>query len=373
MVSRRLLIITTNDWFFISHRMVIAKEAVRQGWDVHVACNDTGRSVEIVSEGMQFIPFSFSPSGLNLLNEYVTLRRFRKLYKKVKPDVVHLITLKPVVYGSLAAKYLKINRVVCAVSGMGYVFINKKMGLVRGTILKLMKSGFNSSNVSVILQNNDDKEGLVNKNVIGDKASVHLIKGSGVDLDMFSYSPLPKGDKIKILFSSRMLWDKGVRELREASDILKEKYKNNIQFVLLGMADEGNKACVSESYMREWEDEDYVVWVGYHTNVQDYYRDSHIAVLPSYREGLPKALIEACATGRPIVTTDAVGCRDCVDEGINGLKVPVKDGLALANALERLVNDRSLMEKMGKAGRSKAEIEFDVKDVVKKHMEIYTL
>ncbi|WP_221406103.1 glycosyltransferase family 4 protein [Proteiniphilum acetatigenes] len=363
--------ITTTDWFLISHRLVIAKAAVNAGWNVYVACEDTGRGDEIAVNGITFIPFSFSRSGTNVFSEYMSFKQFEKLYKSIRPDVVHLITLKPVVYGSIAAKQLRIPKVVNAISGMGYVFTNKRSGLVQKIILRLMKFGFDSPSVSLIIQNNDDKNELIKNNVLNEKLKTFLIKGSGIELDWFPFSPLPEGGKINILLPCRMLWDKGVRELKEASDLLKEKYKGKIQFVLLGMVDKENKASVPESYLKEWEEDDYVVWEGYHPNVLDYYHACHIVVLPSYREGLPKTLIEACAVGRPIVTTDAIGCRDCVDEGVNGFKVPVRDSIALAKSLETLINNRQLMEEMGKAGRKKAEAEFDVNEVIRKHLDIY--
>lgn len=369
--GKKLLIITNVDWFLISHRLVIAKAAVKQGWKVYVACEDTGRGNEIMVEGIEFIPFAFSRSGTSIIKELQTYQRFVNLYKKLKPDVVHQITIKPVVYGSIAAKRLGITGVVNAISGLGYMFVGEKIGLVQKLILKLMKYGFSHANTHVIFQNQNDQNTLVRFNILNSTNRVHLIKGSGVNLNYFNFTPLPKDEIIRILFPCRMLWDKGVRELREASDLLKAKYFGKIQFILVGMSDRENKSGVSEEYLRDWECDDYVIWKGHQPNILDYYKNCHIVVLPSYREGLPKTLIEACAVGRPIVTTDAVGCRDCVDEGKNGYKVPVGNGKALTWALEQLINNMPLMKKMGAAGRKKAELEFNVDDVVNRHLNIY--
>lgn len=369
---KTLLIITNVDWFLISHRLVLAKAAVRDGWKVFVACEDTGRSGEIEVEGIKFINFPISRSGTNPFEEYKLYQRFKRLYSELNPDVVHQITIKPVLYGSIAAQNVGIAGIVNAISGMGYMFTDGKIGFLQRIILKLMRKGSNRKNVSYIFQNEEDKSVLKEFNITEHCKSINLIKGSGIDLDVYSFSALPPVDqRIKILFPSRMLWDKGVKELKEATELLKVKYRNKIQFVLVGMSDDNNRSAVSSDFLKDWEDGDYVIWTGYCKNMIEMYRDSHIVVLPSYREGLPKTLIEACAIGRPIITTDAIGCKDCVDEGINGFKVPVKNVQKLADSLEKLIVNPNLMESMGMEGRKKAEREFNVKDVISKHLEIY--
>lgn len=369
---KKLLIVTNVDWFLISHRLVLAKAAKEAGWEVYVACEDTGRGREISVEGINFIDFPLSRSGTNPIQELRLYKRLKELYLKIMPDVVHQITIKPVVYGSIAAKKVGVRGVVNAISGMGYMFTEGKIGVLQKVILKLMRIGGNRKNVSFIFQNNDDKATLEYFNILKYCKSVNLIKGSGIDLQYFRFKSLPSRDSnIRILFPSRMLWDKGVRELREASDILKEKYNGKIQFILVGMAGDNNKSAVSKDYLNEWQDGQYVIWKGHVEDMKAEYENAHIVVLPSYREGLPKTLIEACAIGRPIITTDAIGCKDCVDEGVNGLKIEAKNSKALAGAIEKLINDPSLMEMMGMNGRTKAEREFNIEDVINRHLEIY--
>lgn len=369
---KTLLIITNVDWFLISHRLILAKAAVNDGWKVYVACEDTGRGGEIAVDGIEFIDFPFSRSGTNPISEFNLYRRFKKLYSDLRPDVVHQITIKPVVYGSLAAKNTALKGVVNAISGLGYMFTAGKIGIIQRIILYLIKKGGNRKNVSFIFQNEEDRAVLNDFQILNKCKSVNLIKGSGIDLNLYKFHSLPQVDeKIKILFPSRMLWDKGVKELKEATEILKSKYKHKIQFILVGKADDHNRSSVSVDYLTTWADGDYIIWKGHIEDMIEEYIMSHIVVLPSYREGLPKTLIEACAIGRCIVTTDAVGCKDCVDEGVNGYKVSVGDGKALANAIEKLVTNYSLMESMGAEGRKKAEKEFDVNDVINKHLKIY--
>lgn len=359
------------DWFFISHRLCIAQQAVKEGWRVFVAAEDSGRGKEIQVDGITFIDFKFSRSGTNPANELKTLLAFRTLYKQISPDVVHHITLKPVIYGSVIAKLLNIKGVVNAISGLGYNFTGDRQSAIQKIMLKMMKYGFNTKNLSIIFQNKDDETELRRLGVIGRDNLIIRIKGSGADLEKFAHSEMPDFDRVKILLPIRMLWDKGVRELKEASDILKENYKDKVQFILSGLADEENKAGVSASYLNEWQDGEYVTWIGYQKNMVEVYNNSHIVVLPSYREGMPKTLIEACAIGRAIVTTDAIGCRECVDEGENGFKVPVYSTTELAFALEKLILDHSLIKKMGQNSRIKAEKEFDVKNVIATHLKIY--
>ena len=370
-MKTKILFVANVDWFFISHRLVIAEEAKKNGFDVIVAAKDTGRSQEIIDKGIQFINLSFSRSGTNLIREFITLIKVFKIYYILKPDIVHHITLKPVIYGSLIAKVLKIKGVINAISGLGYNFTEGRKSLVQKVMLLIMKFGFNRKNVVIIFQNENDQKELTELGVIHPSNLIVRIKGSGVDLEKFHESSFPSFNRIKILLPIRMLWDKGVKELREASDILNKKYYDNIEFILSGLADEDNKAGVPASYLNDWQDGTYVKWIGHQKNMVEVYQNSHIVVLPSYREGMPKSLIEACAIGRAIVTTNAIGCRECVDEGINGLKVPVKDAQSLANAIETLVNSPNRIVEMGKASRLKAKKEFDINFVLQIHSQIY--
>ena len=369
--KKRILFVTNVDWFFISHRLVIAEEAQKKGFEVIVAAEDTGRSQEIRDKGIIFVNLSFSRSGTNPINEFRTILKFFKIYNDIKPDIVHHITLKPVIYGTIVAKLLKIKGVVNAISGLGYNFTKGRESFVQKAMLYIMSLGFNRKNLVVIFQNKNDQDELISQGIIRSGNVIVRIKGSGVDLEKYHESNFPSFNRIKVLLPSRMLWDKGIKELRESSTILKEMYSNKVEFILAGLADEENKAGVTGSYLEDWDDGNYVRWIGYQKNMFDVYKNSHIVVLPSYREGMPKALLEACAVGRAIITTNAIGCRETVDEGINGFKVPVANSIDLANALEKLINNHDLIKQIGHNSRLKAEKEFDVKNVVQKHIEIY--
>jgi len=372
MNKKKLLIVANVDWFFISHRLCIAKEAVKKGWEVSVLAEDTGRSNEITKEGINFIDIPFSRSGTNLIEEVKTIWSFYKIYKKVKPDVVHHITLKPVIYGSVISKIISIKGTLNAISGLGYNFTGDRKGVVQKIMISLMRYGFRQKNLAIIFQNKDDYNEIKELDILSTENKIHFIKGSGVDLLKFCHTPLVRKRKVEILLPTRMLWDKGVAELRKATEVLQKKYNDKVTFVLSGLADNDNKAGVPKEYLLDWEQKDYVKWIGYQKDMVKIYQDADIVVLPSYREGMPKSLIEACAIGRPIVTTNAIGCRECVDEGKNGYKVPVKSTDELVKAIEKLILSEEKRISMGNYSREKAEKEFSQEMVVDKHINIYS-
>jgi len=372
MVKRKTLLILVNvDWFFISHRLCIAQQAVKEGWRVVVVAKDTGKADEIRSNGIEFIDISSTRSGTNPFAELIIISKLSKIYKKLKPDVVHHITLKPVIYGSIIARAQKIKGVVNAISGLGYYFTNNKKGILPKLLMKMMKIIFNQERMTFLFQNHDDYTELKKANILRVFHTSYFIKGAGVDLVKFQYFPEQKNNKIIILFPARMLWNKGVRELKAVTELLKNKYFGKISFLLCGKIDDDSKDAVPIEYIRQWEEEGYVTWLGDRKDMVDIFNKCHIVVFPSYREGIPKSLIEACASGRPIVTTNAIGCKDCVDEGLNGYKVPVRSVVELAEAIEKLILSPTDRKKMGLYGRQKAVKEFDQKMVVKRHLEIY--
>lgn len=368
----RLLIVVNVDWFFLSHRLPLAIEAMKNNWNVSIACSDTGKSEEIKRNGIDFYEIPFSRSGTNILSELNTIKSLYKVYKKVNPNVIHHVTLKPVVYGSLISRMLKIKGTVNAISGMGYNFTEGRRGTLQKIMVKLMKIGFRQDNIGFIFQNEDDLQQVEKLNVLKANTKMYLVKGSGVDLKKFAFSKPIEKEKLMVLLPGRMLYDKGVKEFKEASDLLLEKYKNRVSFILAGLADKENKAGVSEEILRQWDVEGYFKWIGYQSDMVSLYKEADVIVLPSYREGLPKSLIEASAIGRPIVTTEAIGCKECVDEGINGFKVPIKSVNELAETIKKLLDSDDLRLKMGRHSRIKAEKEFSLAYVVNEHMNIYS-
>ena len=370
-VSRKTLLIVINvDWLFVMHRLAIAKEALSQGYEVIVLTKDTGYGDLIKSEGLSFKNLNISRSGVNPIIELKLLFEMYRIYKKLNPSLVYQITMKPVIYGTLISRILKI-KTVNAISGLGYNFTQDRKGFIQKIMIVLMKLGFNKRDNYLIFENNDDYSEMNKFGVINRKNKTKVIKGVGVDLEKFKVGIPKKNGKTTILFPARMLWDKGVREFIEAARLLRSNYGLNIIFKLCGMIDTENNESVPKEYMENIEIPGYLEWIGHQSDMVNVYKNSDIIVLPSYREGLPTVLIEACAAGKPIVTTNAVGCKECVDEGVNGFKVPVKSVNKLAAALKKLIENPELRIKMGEASRKKAEEEFNQKEVVKKHLDIY--
>ncbi len=368
--KKTLLIVINVDWLFLLHRLAIAKQAHDNGFHIVVAAKDTGKSAEIRKYGFEFIDLNISRSGVNWVSELMLIRAIFKVYNRIKPALVYHITMKPVIYGSIVARILKI-KTVNAISGLGYNFTENRRGFVQKVMIQLMKFGFNKENNYLIFENKDDLREIQHLGIINRENKTHVIQGVGVNLQKYAYQDVVKNEKVVVLLPTRMLWDKGVKEFVEAANLLKDKYYGIAFFKLCGMVDPDNKEGVPENYLKHSEIENYLKWVGYQNNMPAVYREADIVVLPSYREGLPTALIEACASGKPIVTTDAIGCRDCVDEGVNGYKVPVKSVIELAKAIEKLIVSREDRKRMGQHGREKAAKEFDQQAVVKKHLKIF--
>ncbi|MEM6724663.1 MAG: glycosyltransferase family 4 protein [Bacteroidota bacterium] len=370
--GKKLFIVVNVDWFFLSHRLPIALEAQRRGYDVTVFAEDTGDGIKIKEHGLKFIALPMVRSSTALLAEFKALRFFFKTYRKERPDIIHHVALKPVTYGSLATRFIKIPVVINALSGMGYVFAdNGARSVIKNFVLSIFKFAFNNPRLRFIFQNTDDLNLLLDTANVP-KSRCYMIKGSGVELDQFAFSEEPVQEPIRILLPARMLWDKGVGEFIGAAKILKPKYGDRVEFILAGNADTGNLTGISEEELLEINKEGFVEWIGFQTNMIQVLTDSHIICLPTfYREGVPKALIEACAIGRPIVTTDVPGCRDLVQDGKSGYVVPIKNAEAVAEALEKMIEDKSLRLQMGKTAREIAETEYSLDIVLDKHFNIY--
>ncbi len=369
-MNKKLFIVVNVDTFFLSHRKDIALAAQKAGWDVTVVTADTGKLNDIEAIGLKTINLPMSRSGMNIFQELGTLGFLREIYKRERPDVVHHVGMKTILWGTLAAKFTHVNGVVNAISGLGSFFAEDNKGMVASLMPKVLKYSHNRKNLLCIFQNGDDKA-LYVKNGIIKPEQARFIKGSGVHLDEFCYTPEPKGGKIRVMLSARMIVEKGVFILTEAAERLRGKYWDSVEFLLVGGIDDHPGAITKEQLERVC-DGNYIQWLGYRTDVKQLLQSTHIVAFPSYyMEGLPKSLIEACAIGRPIITCDSVGCREAVIEGYNGYLIPVKDSSALAEKLDVLIADVSRRIEMGKNSRRYAEENFSIETAISKHLAIY--
>ena len=367
---KKLLMIVNEDRFFLSHRKEIAVAAQETGWDVTIVCKDTGRWKELEALGLKALELPINPTGMNLRQELRTFWFLYTLYIKNKDAVVHHVGLKNILWGGLAAKLTGVRGVVNAVSGLGAIFSGDKMGMTAKGILAVMRFANRRKSVKVIFQNQEDRNLFLQHGVVTED-QVAFIKGSGVDLNEFKYVPEPDSETLKVVFTARMVKEKGVIELIEAAERLRKAYEDRLEFWLCGRL-AVNADAVSKEELERRCDGRYIKWLDFQKDIKSILEQCHIMAFPSYyREGVPKSLIDACAVGRPIVTTNSIGCKDVVDDGVNGFLVPVRDSEALAEKLRILIEDKDLRIRMGKAAREKAEQEFDLEKVIKKHLEIY--
>lgn len=370
-MSRRLMFVVNNPAFFMSHRVPVALAAQQAGYDVHVATMDGPAVADIQALGMTHHAIPMTRSGKHPLQELGTLLALLRLFRRVRPDVVHLVTIKPVLYGGIAARLARVPGMVAAISGLGFVFLSNslKMRLVRAVVARLYRLALGHPNSRVIFQNANDRDLLKSLGAVRDEQVV-MIRGAGVDLDAYRASPEPPSPPVVVTMVARLLRDKGVREFVEAATTLRARGVP-VVMQLVGGLDAGNPASATQQEVDAWQRDGAVQALGERSDIAELYAASHVAVLPSYREGLPKSLIEAAACGRAVVTTDVPGCRDAIEPGQTGLLVPVRDAQALADAIARLVEDAALRQALGAAGRALAEREFDIGRVARIHVELY--
>jgi glycosyltransferase involved in cell wall biosynthesis len=367
----KLMFVVNTDSFFMSHRLPIAQRALKNGFEVHVACRLNCFSDKMKEMGLVVHPLSLDRRSIGIFSNGRTFFQILWIFSQVRPDLVHLVTIKPVLLGGLAARLACIPRVVVAISGLGFIFTERgiKAKIRRWLVGCFYRLALKHSTLKVICQNEHDSAIVVRLTGLSHE-KIDLIKGSGVDLDEYPLLPIPEGKPV-VMFASRLLVDKGVREFVDAARLIKSRSWNT-RFVLLGNPDTGNPNTINKNELTSWVDENVIEWWGHRSDMPKALASCNMFVLPSYYgEGLPKVLIEASACGRAIITTKHPGCRDAIEPNKTGLLVPTRDAKALAEAILVLLLDRRLCEKMGRAGRELAVKNFDVKQVVKEHMSIY--
>lgn len=371
---------------FLSHldlnlylfRKPIIQELIKKGYKIYAICPYGDKNKELKDIGCKVVNYEIDRKGLNPFNEKKSIDNIYNAIKDLKIDILHTFTAKPNIYGTLAGKKANIPVLLNLVEGLGsfYVKNSVKNVLVRNIMEKLYKKAFNLSNGCVFV-NTSDPEYMIKKKLIKDE-KVKIIKSVGVDTQKFSMKnynqekllnirkDLKIENKIVVLMVARAIWDKGIKEYYEAAEILKNRH-TNIEFLLVGGTDKGNHSCANEDFLKSGK----VKWLGHRNDIVDITAVSDIYILPSYREGLPATLMEACSMSKPIVTTDTFGCRDVVDDEINGFLVPVRNSVKLAEKIETLINDENMRKVMGQKALEKAQNEFDVKKVVNQYMEYY--
>lgn len=364
----RLVFFVTEDWYFCSHRLPLARAARAAGFDVAVVTRVQRHAAQIRDAGIELIPIDLARRSKNPFTESRTLSQLTGIYRRIKPDIVHHVALKPVLYGTIAARLASVPTVINALAGLGYLF--SSVDFAARLSRPLLEIGFRMLLKPnwVIVQNPDDRQLLVERGLIN-AARTTLIRGSGVDLEAFAPAPEANGIPL-IVLPARLLSDKGVGEFVAAARLLRQQGVA-ARFALVGAPDPANPATVPQATLDAWRAEGVVELWGWRDDMAQVFRDCHVACLPSYREGLPKVLIEAAACGRPLVTCDVPGCREVVRHGINGLLVPPRDPAALAAALKQLVENSLQRAAFGRRAHDIAAAEFSLSAVIGQTLALY--
>ena len=366
--QKTLLFLLTEDWFFASHFQKRALAAKAAGWRVILAARESDATPKIRAAGIEVIPIPFIRRRLNPFAELLFTFQLAALYRRVRPDLVHHIALKPIVIGGLAARMAGIKAIVNALVGLGFVFSSEKFlaKLLRPLVSGLLRVTLTPQNAKVIFENPDDLAALSAAGMVRPDAAI-LIRGAGVDIDEFSPTPEPPG-KPRIVLIARMIREKGIADFVAAATIL----RGQAEFVLVGAPDEGNPNTITAAELKTWQAQGKITWLGPRKDIAKLLASAHIACQPStYREGLPKSALEAMAAGKPLVATDIPGCREAVVHNVTGLLVPPRNPPALAAALKTLIDNPALRIAMGEAARKRAVEEFSDSIICEKTLLVY--
>lgn len=366
----RLIFFVAVDWFFCSHFLGRAIAARNAGYEVLVLTAVDRHGDIIRNAGLQLLPLPISRGSMNPFGALIAVLRIVRVYRREQPDLIHHVALKPILLGSLAARLAGCRRVINAVVGGGYAFTSQHFfaRMLRPILQMGLRRLLNPRGGRVVFENGDDFDSFSEVGLLHWEDAV-LIRGAGVDPSQFQL-----GGKIQdlpiVVLVSRLLWDKGIGEYVEAARLLQQQ-DVKARFIIVGDSDPENRACINPATLKAWKEEGAIELWGFRNDIPQILAEANIACLPSYREGLPKSLLEAMAAGLPCVTTDVPGCREAVRDGDNGLLVPARDSLALAEAIKCLLRNPDLAKKMGGRGRERVEQEFSAQHVNESTLALY--
>ncbi len=366
----KLLYFVSEDEYFISHKIEQVRDALKNNIDVLVVTKFKKKEKQILDAGFKTKHINFDRKSINPIKEFLCILKLVTIIFKFKPNIIQANALKPILYISLISNFLsKKTKIILCVVGLGYLFIkkSKKNFFIKNIYIYLMKFTLRKQNSIFVFQNNEDKAFFLKKKLLRN-TSYKVIKGSGVDIEKFCSKKVKK--IYDIIFHSRLLYDKGFNEIVEALSILRKK-KIYPKILILGDPDESNRSSVDKSIIISMVQKKICLWINKVDNVIPYLQKSKISVLPSYREGLPKSLLEAASCKLPLVATNVPGCRDICKNNFNGILVPKKDSKFLSKAIEKLLKNKALMSKYGENGRKLVKQQFSLKIISHQFMKIY--
>ena len=366
----RLLLVVTEDWTFWEIRRDLARIALDAGYEVTIATRVTAHAERIRQEGFHLVPIMMLRESRHPLRELLTFLELVRVYRRVCPQIVQHVAMKPVLYGSFAAWLTRIPVVINVFGGLGYAFTDRPQNtsVLRSILQRGLRWAIALSRSVVVVQNPDDRDVLVREKVVT-SSQVCLIAGSGVDVQRFVAVDFPAGDPI-VMLVGRMLWDKGVGEFVDAVVRLKQR-DVHARFVLVGRCDQGNPTAIAEAQLQRWTQDHGIEWWGHREDLPEVIGRATLVVLPSYREGLPKVLLEAAACGKAVIATDVPGCREVVQHQKTGLLVPARDSVALADAIASLLSNHEQRAAMGASGREFVMREHSKEKIGQHFLDLY--
>jgi glycosyltransferase involved in cell wall biosynthesis len=367
---KRLLFVVSEDWYFVSHRLNLARAAIRAGYEVGLITRVSSQRDIIESAGITVIDWNIIRRSGHPWQEIKSLVNLWQGIRFFQPDLVHAVAVKPVVYAALACRFSGVKARVAALGGLGFIFSSSKKSarFLRPLIVSLFRFALAGKKSLLILQNPDDSTLLLSAGVVS-KKQIRLIRGAGVDIEAFAPAQAPRKNQM-IILPARMLWDKGVGEFVEAARHIRAQ-RPDVRFVLVGTFDEQNPESVPFEQLSKWNEEGVVEWWGRMDNMPEVYRQSSIVCLPSYREGLPKSLLEAASCGLPIVTYDVPGCREVVQDKVNGFLVPLRNTQRMVESLLELIDNPDVCTRMGMAGREMVLKDFSQEMIADQTMKVW--
>ena len=370
-MKTKLVYAVSEDWYFLSHRLAMAEAAKQADYEIHVLCNDTGKIGLINSMGFSCHLINFSRKSWSPIKLIFEIILFINLLKKIKPDILHLVSIRPIIVGGIASKFYKIPIKICAMTGLGHIFTSKSIikRLVRNLFVPLLRFSVKGNIMQILVQNKDDFELMENLS-IANKSDITLIRGSGIDINYYKPLALPLEPPIVVGFVSRMLEDKGAGLVIQAAKIIRDETLN-IKFLLAGKLDDQNPTSLNYSDIINAHDSGYINWLNEVTDVREVWKQSHIAVLPSRREGLPKSLMEAAASRRCLIASDVPGCREIALDGINAILIPPDNVTALVKAIKTLAYDKNLRINYAMESRKLVESDLSSEIVGKLTVSMY--
>ncbi len=370
-VSKKILFFVTEDWYFISHRIKMAEYLVNKGFDVHVCCKDTGKASQIKKKNINWHNLNINRKSVSLFQYFYEVFLYVKYSRKIKPDIIHFFSMRPILTGFLASLLIKSN-FLATFTGMGFIFIKKgvKGFILRKLILIFLKITLLIKKITLIVQNEDDRKFIL-EHFIFLKEKVKIIRGSGIDIRKYKFTPEPKSKKITLGFAGRLLQDKGIDCLIQ-SFIQAKKSVNNLNLLLAGPLDLNNPTGISEKKLNEFLRIRGIYYLGNLEDITSLWKKSNIAILLSKREGLPLSLMEAAALGRAIIATDVPGCREIALEGYNAITVFPNDVKATTKAIIKLSKNKNLREKYAINSRKLVESDLKLEHICKQHYKLYS-